>query len=317
MRVFVTGATGFIGSAVVPELIGAGHEVVGLARSDASAAALAAAGAEVHRGDLDDLESLRSGAAAADGVIHCAFIHDFTQLESLGPHRPPRRRDASARRSRAPTGPSSSPPGSGCSRPDAWRPRTTRPIPPRTPGTGCRRRWRRSRSRRAACARRSSGSRRRCTARATTASSRCWSTSPGARASPAYVGDGSNRWPAVHRLDAARLFRLALEAAPAGSVLHGVAEEGVPTREIAEVIGRHLDVPVTAIAPEDAERPLRLARGVLRGRRPRVERADAGAARLEPGAAGAHRRPRRGPLLRGDARGRGLTQGPYGATTMT
>jgi nucleoside-diphosphate-sugar epimerase len=251
MRVFVTGATGFIGSAIVPELIGAGHEVVGLARSDAKAAALAAAGAAVHRGDLNDPDTLRSGADDADGVIHCAFIHDFARMESSG--RTDLRAvetfgaalEGSGRPLVVTSGTGLLAPGRQATEEDRANP--TGPASHRVPSET-----------------------------ATVALADRGVRSSLVRLPPSvhgegdhgfvpvlidiarrtgmsgYVGDGANRWPAVHRLDAARLFRLALEAAPAGTVLHAVAEEGVRTREIAEVIGRHADVPVTAIAPEDA-----------------------------------------------------------------
>ena len=251
MRVFVTGATGFIGSAIVPELIGSGHEVVGLARSDRSAAALAAAGAEVHRGDLDDPESLRAGAAAADGVIHCAFIHDFAQLESSG------RTDLRAvetfgaalegtdRPLVVTSGIGLLAPGRVATEDDAADPASHagHRVPSEVATLALAARGVRSSLVRLPPSVHGEGDHGFVPvlldiARRTGVSG--------------YVGDGSSRWPAVHRLDAARLFRLALEAAPAGSVLHGVAEQGVPTREIAAVIGRHLDVPVTAIAPEDA-----------------------------------------------------------------
>jgi len=251
MRVFVTGATGFIGSAIVPELIGAGHEVVGLARSDRSAAALAAAGAEVHRGDLDDPESLRTGAAGADGVIHCAFIHDFTQLESSG------RTDLRAvqtfgaalegtdRPLVVTSGIGLLAPGRVATEDDAADPASHagHRVPSEVATLALAARGVRSSLVRLPPSVHGEGDHGFVPvlldiARRTGVSG--------------YVGDGSSRWPAVHRLDAARLYRLALEAAPAGSVLHGVAEQGVPTREIAAVIGRHLDVPVTAIAPEDA-----------------------------------------------------------------
>ena len=251
MRVFVTGATGFIGSAIVPELIGSGHEVIGLARSDRSAAALAAAGAEVHRGDLDDPESLRAGAAGADGVIHCAFIHDFTQLESSG------RTDLRAvqtfgaalegtdRPLVVTSGIGLLAPGRVATEDDAADPASHagHRVPSEVATLALAARGVRSSLVRLPPSVHGEGDHGFVPvlldiARRTGVSG--------------YVGDGSSRWPAVHRLDAARLFRLALEAAPAGSVLHGVAEQGVPTREIAAVIGRHLEVPVTAIAPEDA-----------------------------------------------------------------
>ena len=251
MRVFVTGATGFIGSATVRELIDAGHQVVGLARSDAAAHAVAEAGAEVHRGSLEDLDSLRSGAAAADGVIHTAYIHDFSQMEHAA------RTNLSAIETMGAVLEGSGRPlvvtsGTALVKPGTLVTEEDSPDP-------------------------AGGFHPRFAAEPTTHAL----TDRGVRASilrPAnsvhgegdhgfvpflinqarekrvsgYIGDGSNRWPAVHRLDTARLYRLAVEKAPAGSVLHAVGDEGVRTREIAEVIGRHLGVPVVSISPEDA-----------------------------------------------------------------
>jgi nucleoside-diphosphate-sugar epimerase len=249
MRVFVTGASGFIGSAVVAELVNAGHDVIGLARSDQAASAVQAAGAEPHRGALDDLESLRSGAAAADGVIHTAYIHDFSRMadsaraDLLAVETLATELEGSGRPLVITTGTALIKPGQVATEEDS----ADSDAHPRL---------------------RAEDAAKAFAARGVRASI----VRPGAsvhgegdhgfvpvligiardKGVSAYIGDGANRWPAVHRLDAANLYRLALENAPAGSVLHAIADGGIPTREIAEVIGRHLELPVVSIAPEDA-----------------------------------------------------------------
>jgi nucleoside-diphosphate-sugar epimerase len=258
MRVFVTGASGWIGSAVVPELIGAGHEVTGLARSDASAAALAEAGVRVHRGDLYDLDGLRAAAGASDGVIHLAFDESAFSGNFQGAVEADRR--AVEALGEALTG-SDRPlviasvtlvlaPGRVGTEQDAPG------LDPAAAGPGVVR----LATEQVALSFASQGVR--------SSVVRLPPTCHGdrdhggflvglvgiarAKGVSGYIGDGSNRWPAVHRLDAARLFRLALEKAPAGAKLHAVADEGVPIRTIAEVIGRHLDLPVVSVPAERA-----------------------------------------------------------------
>jgi nucleoside-diphosphate-sugar epimerase len=249
MRIFVTGASGWIGSAVVPELLAAGHTVVGLARSDASAAALTAAGASVQRGSLEDLESLRDGAAGSDGVIHLAYIHDFSQFaESAGV-------DLQAittfGEALAGTGkPLVIAGGTAALSPG----RVSNETDTVAEGHPLRARAVSEEAALALAARgvRSSAVRLAPTVHGDGDHGFMASVIAAARTSgvSGYLGDGSNRWPAVHRLDAAQLFRLAVEKAPAGTVLHGIAEQGVPLREIAEVIGRHLELPVVSLSPE-------------------------------------------------------------------
>jgi nucleoside-diphosphate-sugar epimerase len=252
MRVFVTGGTGFIGSAIVRELLEASHQVLGLTRSDAAAARLASAGADVHRGALDDLNSLYDGARAADGVIQLAFNNisettDFAAacqaelraIEAIG---------AALEGSGKPLAVVSGTlalamlgrPGTEEDVPDPAVPR----VPSEHAAIALARRGVRSSVVRLAPLVHGEGDK----------AGFVPSLIGIARAKgvSAFVGDGSNRWPAVHRLDAARLFRLAVEAAPAGSRLHGAGEEGVPFREIAEAIGRQLKLPVVSIAAEDA-----------------------------------------------------------------
>ncbi len=276
MRVFVTGATGFIGSAVVRELIGAGHQVIGLARSDAAARSLVAAGAQPHRGNIQDLASLRRGAAEADGAIHTAFFHALGQIslatrlhvflggspggivsrflgaavatdrraiETLGatlkgPDRPLvaafgtmgmkagrlAAEDDPYDRTSVGAPRSASEESMLALAAQGVRTAVVR-LPPLVHGVGDRAGF----------------------------APRLIQIARKKRES-AYVGDGGNRWPAVHRLDAARLFRLALERGTAGGIYHGVAEEGVPFRRIAETIGRRLDLPVVSKTPAEASK---------------------------------------------------------------
>jgi nucleoside-diphosphate-sugar epimerase len=246
MRVFVTGATGFIGSALVPELINAGHKVLGLTRSDAGAKSLAAAGAEVHRGSLEDLESLKSGAAKADSVIHLAFIHDFSKfqencetdrraIEALGSAL------AGSDRLLIAT--------SGTLLVAAGRLATEEDAPTGT--------MPRLNTEKEAAALVGPGVRI-CLVRLPQVHDQ---NKQGlvtylvdiarAKGVSAYVGDGMNRWSAAHLSDTARLYRLALDKGSAGCY-HAVAEEGVPVRDIAEVIGRRLKLPVVAKTPAEA-----------------------------------------------------------------
>ena len=249
MKIFVTGATGFVGSAVVEDLIRAGHQVLGLARSDAGAKAVADAGAEVHRGSLEDAESLRRGAAAADGVIHTAFIHDFNNYAPaaekdlraieilgealLGSERPLVVTSGTLLAQRRGSSPGTEEDGANPNFPrkseDAAMTLAGRGVavmvlrlPPSVHGEG------------------DHGF-----VPALIKIAREKGVS-------AYVGDGLNRWPAVHRLDVAPLYRLVIERGTAGARYHGAGEEGIPFREIAQVLGRRLNVPVVSKSPDEA-----------------------------------------------------------------
>lgn len=248
MRVFVTGASGFIGSAIVDELIAAGHKVLGLARSDAAAASLIAAGANVHRGSLEDLDSLSSGAAAADAVIHTAFIHDFSKFQA-NCETDRRAIEAIGSALAGSDRPFIVTSGTGIAR-TPGRPTTEEDAPdseiPRIA------------SEQAAASVQALGVRvsvmRLPQVHDPLKQGLITYLIDVAREKgvSAYVGDGQNRWPAVHRLDAAHLYRLVLEKGSAGARYHAVDEEGVPLRDIAEVIGKHLNVPVVSKSHEEA-----------------------------------------------------------------
>lgn len=250
MRVFVTGASGWIGSALMPELLGAGHQVVGLARSEEAATKVAASGAEVLRGSLEDLDVLRAGAAASDGVVHLGFVHDFSRFaESVAI-------DGTAIATFGEVLAGSDRPlviASGLAGLKPGSVATERDVPDAAVGHP------RAAGERTALALADRGVR--------ASSVRLAPSVHGEgdygfiptlvalareRGVAGYLGDGEARWPGVHVSDAARLFRLAVESAPAGSVLHACDEEGTPMRELAEIMGRHLGVPVTSVSADDA-----------------------------------------------------------------
>ena len=255
MQVFITGASGHVGSAVIPELLGAGHEVVGLARSDASAAAVKALGAKVHRGALDDLDSLREAVTSSDGVIHLAFKHeemasgnfegaieaDLRAIEAIG--------DALAGTGKSLVGTSGT---LMLTFGGLGRTGTEADVLDAGPRIDAENAVIALAEREV----RSSVVRLPPTVHSSLDLHGYIPTLIGIareKGVAGYVGDGSNRWPAGHTLDAGHLYRLALEAAPAGSRLHAVGDEGVPFREIAETIGRNLDLPAVSITPEDAD----------------------------------------------------------------
>ena len=248
MRVFVTGATGFIGSEIVQELLCAGHQVLGLARSDEAAGALARLGVEAHRGDLSDLDSLVAGARACEGVIHTAFVHDFSQfIANIETDR--RAVEAMTRALEGSDKPMAI--ASGTLMVQAGRPATELDAPPSPDAPRAA-----SEVMVLAPCRGIRGSIVRLPPTVHGAGDKGfvrWMVDAAREkgVSP-YVGDGENRWPAVHRLDAARVFRLALERAEPGMRLHAVAEEGVRMRAIAEAIGTGLGVPVRSITAEEA-----------------------------------------------------------------
>lgn len=249
MRIFVTGATGWIGSAVIPELHNAGYKVLGLARSDAGAASVAALGAEVRRGDLDDVDGLSAAAAASDGVVHLGYNHDFSRMEAAA------HTDLAAINAIGAALAGTDRPfviASGVLGLASGRAATEQDVPdpslhPRIAGA------------QAALSFATRGVRASAVRFAPTVHGvgdhGFIATLVGIareKGVSGYIGDGANRWPAVHRFDAANLVRLAVDSAPAGTASHAVAEEGVPARTIAEAIGRGLDLPVVSVPADQA-----------------------------------------------------------------